>query len=256
MIQIDSKYLNDIKYNGNSIGRIMLDGDVYWGNEPVPVPPTPTHLIHGTTTATSSFNIRINVGYGSTPNVPVIVENGEFWLDELPANIGTITSLAGCFVNNVITSVDEFNIDTSNVTSWRAWLGSSSITQIGKFNLDLSSTTQFWDGFAWLDCETADLSGWQVVPTVTRMNGFFAGCSSLKHLDVSNWQMAPYSFILTQDWFYITGGIVDITMNNVNNNTFTNFTTALKNRGLTNVIIYKDNATYVYDGNTNSWVVE
>lgn len=31
MIQKSDKYVNDIKFNGSSINRIYLDGDVYWG---------------------------------------------------------------------------------------------------------------------------------------------------------------------------------------------------------------------------------
>lgn len=41
MIQQSDKYVNDIKFNGSSINRIYLDGEVYWGNDPnnTPTPP-------------------------------------------------------------------------------------------------------------------------------------------------------------------------------------------------------------------------
>ena len=73
MIQIDNKFVNDIKYNGNSIGRIMLDGDVYWGNDIVPTPPTPplpsqyTQVEYITSNATSVTNMSwINTGFRPT----------------------------------------------------------------------------------------------------------------------------------------------------------------------------------------------
>lgn len=260
MIQIDNKYVNDIKYNGNSIGRIMLDGDIYWGNEPAPAPTPVQHLIHGTTTATSSFNIGINKqSFSAAANVPVIVENGEFWLDELPNEYSTVTSLTGCFSDcSQITSIDMFNIDTSNLVNndscVRTWLGAGNqVTSIGKLNIDFSNIDYLWDACSWLGGITeADLSGW-IVSTNTRfINGLFAGCTNLQHINLSNWQL-PSSCVY-RDPFYGVYNLVDITMNNVSQGTFDVIIDGLKRASKTSVKVYRDGVTYVYRGGT--WVVE
>lgn len=104
MIQFDNKYLNDIKFNGSSVNRIYLDGEVYWGNDPngAPVPPTPgSNTISGTASVTSttiSNALKINDVYYN-----VDVDNSGNWSLELtdPVNF-----LENCIQSNSLTSID------------------------------------------------------------------------------------------------------------------------------------------------------
>lgn len=259
---LDTVYVNDIIINGDHINRIYLNGEVYWGGEASsspPTPPTPTHLLHGTTTLTGSgtFNIGINnSSYNSTKNVPVQYDNGEFWLDVLPSSIGTITSLIGMFWGlSHVTSIDEFNLDTSHCVNWRAAFGGASITTFGTFSPDLSSCIELHDAFFNFEGETLDLSRWHVTSSVRDISGLLHNSRNLKHIDVSNWQLQQLS---PRDMWYNmnVNQIEDVTMNNVSEGTFATFKYALQNNYPTQTTakIFRDGVTYVYNG--SQWVIE
>ena len=237
----------------------MLDGDIYWGNDIIPTPPPVQHLIHGTTTLSGSgtFNIGINnTIYNATKNVPVQYDNGEFWLDELPSNIGTITNLVGMLWGlRHVTSIDEFNLDTSRCVDWRTAFGGASIASFGTISPDLTSCTSLHDCMHEFAGETIDLSRWHVTSTVTDISGMLYNSQNLKHIDVSNWQLNSLS--PSDMWYSMSQNqIVDVTMNNVSEGTFNTFKYALASNSPTQrtAKIYRDGVTYVYNGST--WVVE
>jgi len=93
MIQIDNKYVNDIKLNGNSINRIYLDGEVYWGNivpAPSPVPSQYVVVEYIRSQGTSNTNwAYINTGLYATANMKI-----EYSM-RLPSNRSTIYGLWG-----------------------------------------------------------------------------------------------------------------------------------------------------------------
>ena len=62
MIRTSDKYVNDIIINGDHINRIYLNGDIYWGNEPVPPAPTKTNTVKGKGVPNTVYNnaLRIN----------------------------------------------------------------------------------------------------------------------------------------------------------------------------------------------------
>lgn len=259
MIQKSDKYVNDIIINNNHINRIYNKGEIYWGNDATSIPPTPTHLLHGTTTLTGSgtFNIGINnTYYAATKNVPVQYDNGEFWLDELPSSIGTIKNLVGMFWRlRHVTSIDEFNLDTSHCVDWRTAFGSASIASFGTISPDLTSCTSLRDCMNEFTGETIDLSRWHVTSSVRDISGMLYGSSNLKHIDVSNWQLPTLS---PRDMWYNMhiNQIEDVTMNNVSEGTFETFKYVLSSNSPTQTTakIFRDGDTYVYNG--SQWVIE
>lgn len=61
MIQKSDKYVNDIKFRGNSIGRIYKDGEVYWGGD-TPAPSPVKNYMKTTIVSSEGANFDISIG--------------------------------------------------------------------------------------------------------------------------------------------------------------------------------------------------
>ncbi len=182
MIRTSGNFTNDIIINNTHINRIYNNGEIYWGNEPTSTPPTPTHLIHGTSRYSSNFNIKLN---GQNVEVTVDSNTGEFWLDSWS---GTLTNLSNCFDNlqNILT-IDQFNLDTSQVTSFENYVNRC-------YNL--------------LFVDTSNLN----TSNAKHLGGMFAQCHELTSLDLSNFDTSNVTTI--QYIFYYSEHIVTLNLNN------------------------------------------
>lgn len=204
--QTSTLYVNDIKFNGNSINRIYKNGVIYWGNEPYI---QPQYLIHGTTTTTSNFNIKLN-----EQNVQVTVDpnTGEFYLETWT---GTLTNLHECFDNlSHITSIDTFNIDTSSVTSYDNFLNRcSNLSSIDLSNINTSNATHLGGMFAQCPLLTSlDLSSFDTSKVNTCQYMFYM-CSGLVSLNLNNWDLSLNTYYNT--WmFQGCSSLTDVYINN------------------------------------------
>ena len=192
MIQKTTKYVNNIIINGDHINRIYLNGELYWGGDASPAPPTPTHLIYGTCSRTANSNIVINGDTSQQTNVEVNVSNGEFWLDSLPSSISSITSLKDCFVSfnssdHYLTTLEVFDLPTQNCTNWRGmFYDCKSVTSI-----KLSGITSACNNITamFMECsslQTIDISGCVItnIP-IGNMYGAFQNCNALRDVYIT-----------------------------------------------------------------------
>lgn len=68
MIQKSDKYVNDIKFRGNSIGRIYKDGEVYWGGN-TPAPSPVKNYMKTTVVNSEGANFDISIGIEIGPSI-------------------------------------------------------------------------------------------------------------------------------------------------------------------------------------------
>lgn len=195
MIRTSGNFTNDIIINNTHINRIYNKGEIYWGNDAPSTPPTPTHLIHGTCSRTANANIVINGETSQQTDVEVNVSDSEFWLDELPSSISSVTSVKDCFVQfngsnegmNYLQTLDIFELPTENCTNWRGlFYNCRSVTSIKLSGITsaCNNITALFMGCTSL--QTIDLSGC-VIKNISsgNMYGVFSQCYALRDVYIT-----------------------------------------------------------------------
>lgn len=111
MIQIDDKYLKDLKLNGSSINRIYNDGSIYWGNV-IAHTPSEWHGIRGTANVVS-VTLNNAIYYNDTYHNVNVDKNGNWEIEEN----NPIYTAQGVCRNNTITSIDFTKVIWQPITS-------------------------------------------------------------------------------------------------------------------------------------------
>lgn len=137
MIQKSDKYVNDIKFNGSSVNRIYLNGEVYWGNDPVPAPTATYEILESIITPSSAL---IDTLYTASENTVVEMTM------KMPTNYGN-NSHNYRLMSTFDSHVNERNGYWGSTGTWGLQFELSnhvlSIAQLGRSNSVYNSTISF-----------------------------------------------------------------------------------------------------------------
>lgn len=137
MIQQTDKYVNDIKFNGSSINRIYLDGEVYWGNDPAPAPTATYEILESIITPSSAV---IDTLYTADENTVVEMTM------KMPTNYGNYSHNYR-LMSTFDSAPADMNGYWGSTGTWGLQFEDSTkvlgIAQLGRYNSVYKSTIRF-----------------------------------------------------------------------------------------------------------------
>ena len=157
------------------------------------------------------------------------------------------------FMCESLSSIDVSNFDTRNVTSmWGMFAGCKSLSSIDVSNFSTSNVTnmaRMFDGctsLTSLDISTFDTSN------VRDMYGLISNCPNLTTVNISNLNTSKRGNSSMSSWFANCNALTSLIMNNTSDDTFAYITN--ETRLNHNCTIYRDNVTYVYSADDETWI--
>ena len=177
-------------------------------------------------------------------------------------DVSSVTNMSGMFnACHELETLDLSNWDVSSVTNmsgmfamYQGLPSNSKLTNIYLSDWDVSNVTRMEAMFYWcINIRTLDLSKWDV-SNVTHMYDMFYHCIRLTSLNISNWNISNDTNI--DGLFKECNSLSTLVMNNVSDTVFDMITDTSVTYLRTAVTIYRDNDTYTYNSNTNTWEIQ
>jgi surface protein len=152
-----------------------------------------------------------------------------------------------------LSSIDVSSFNTSNVTSMESMFNRcESLSSIDVSSFDTSNV--WWMNLMFAGCTSLtslDISTFDT-SNVEVMNGLIQNCPNLTTVNISNLNTSKWWDYNVNRWFMNCDALTSLTMDNTSDDTFAYITN--ETRLNHNCTIYRDNVTYVYSADDETWI--